>query len=119
MLFESAEGVARKESFAGAECLDVAEEARTLARAEAALGKRRAEHEARQMKAECADRFAVVGPPPALKLSSLLEAPPNKKRKTCSSSTTKFADAAKPQITAVRAQPLKSCTVLPPKIFSA
>ena len=110
MLSESAKGVARKESFAGAARLDLAEDARTLAKAEAALGKRRAEHEAHQIEAERADRFAVVGPPMALKLTSLLEAPPKQKMKS--------ADAAKPKITAARAQPLKFCTLVPPSAFS-
>ena len=120
MLSESAEGAARKESFAGLECKGVAEEALTLTKAEAVLGKRRADHEACQAKAERANRLAVVGPPPALKLSSLLEVPPAKKRRTpatlvkaatgspASSSNAPLANAAWSQIPAARAQPLKA-----------
>jgi hypothetical protein len=84
MLSDSADGVARRESFVTSKPLDVAEEALILAKAAATFGKHSAAHEARQMQAERADRFAVVGPPPALKLASLLEVPPKKKRKTTS-----------------------------------
>ena len=132
MLSESAEGVARTESFASTGCADLAEEARTLARAEAVLGKHRAAHEASQMKAERADRLAVVGPPPALKLTSLLESPPKKKRKTCatplcrglvassapptSSSSMPLADAVQKKILPARAQPLKLGAALQPPL---
>ena len=132
MLSESAEGVARTESFASTGCADLAEEARTLARAEAVLGKHRAAHEASQMKAERADRLAVVGPPPALKLTSLLESPPKEKRKTCatplcrglvassapptSSSSMPLADAVQKKILIARAQPLKLGAALQPPL---
>ena len=82
MLCENKEGVARKDlAFAFAACndKDLAEEAGILAKAEACLVKRIAAHKARQMNAERIDRLAVVGPPPAVKLCSLLEAPPPKK----------------------------------------
>ena len=126
MLSESAEGVARKDSFAGAECADLAQEADTLARAEAVLGKQRAQHEARQMKAERASRFALIGPPPALQLRSLLDTPPEKKRRktsatplcrgltdpSASSSRMPLPDAVQRQIPAARAQSLKSGVLL-------
>ena len=83
MFCETKEGVARKDSafaFAACDNKDIAEEAGILAKAEACLGKRTAAHKARQMNAERIDRLAVVGPPPAVKLCSLLEAPPRKKK---------------------------------------
>ena len=85
----------------------------------------------RQLEAERADRLAVVGPPPALKLSSLVEAPPKKKRKTIaaplrrgairastepptSSSSTPLTDAVQPAIAAARAQHPKLAAALQP-----
>ena len=82
MLSDSANGIPRRASFVTATPADIAEEVLILAKAAATFGERSAAHEARQMQVERADRFAVVGPPPALKLSSLLEVQPKKKRKT-------------------------------------
>jgi hypothetical protein len=86
------------------------------------------------MKAERASRFALVGPPPALKLRSLLETPPEKKRRKtfatplcrgllqastdppASSSRMPLPDAVQPQIPAARAQSLKLGVLLQPPL---
>ena len=122
------EGAARRESFAGSAVIDLVEEARALERAEAVFGKRREEHAAQQQKAELADRLSVTGPPPALQLSTLLDAPPKKlktlatvlRRSTApgaaplgaSSSTAPLADVVRTRSTKIVARP--GCKVLRP-----
>ena len=130
MLSEGAGGKACRTSFAGSVCGEAAEGSPMLARAEAAFAKHGAEHEVSQFEAERANRHAVIGPPPVLRLAALLDVPPCKKPKKAvpaaslelaassglpsSSCTTLVADAVQLEIPGTRARPLMPDAALQP-----